>query len=192
MTSSGKKREGEESTRIKERKMDSEKIQLFVFLKWRRFHAILSSVGQSYYPRWRNQTLFFPLLVSQTSLWPLISRRVLNPRQELHTVNKFIRLSRKPPCPRFLEEQIRARWTRFLGNRRDTKSNYVDLRFVHKDGKHPLSPWIYSFAVRNFVDRGWSREIGILGISRDFWGKCLVLRQGSFDTNVRKRYNFTH
>lgn len=144
-----------------------------------------SLVRRAILPPWMEEPdlIFFLLPSSQTSLWPLISRRVLNPRQELHTVNKFIRLSRKPPpCPRFVEEQIRARWTRFLGNRRDTKSNYVDLRLVHKDGKHPLSPWIYSFAVRNFVDRGWSREIGILGISRDFWGKCLALQHGSFDT----------
>lgn len=148
--------------------MDSEKIQLFVSLKW--MFPRDSLVRRTILPSWMEEPdlIFSTTLVSQTSLWPLISRRVLNPRQELHTVNKFIRLSRKPPCPRFVEEQIHARWTRFLGNRRDTKSNYVDLRLVHKDGKHSLNPWIYSFAVRNFVDRRWSREIGILGISRDF------------------------
>lgn len=153
-----------------------------------------SLIRRAILPSWMEEPdlIFFTTLVSQTSVWPLISRPCSQPssrvthRQQVYQTLAKASLS---PIPRGANpREVDA----FLGNRRDTKSNYVDLRLVHKDGKHPLSPWIYSFAVRNFVDRGWSREIGILGISRDFWGKCLALLQGSFDRKTYEKDNFTY
>lgn len=125
--------------------------------KWRRFHAFLSSAGQSFH-RGKRDLIFSPpsCLEPAFDLW---SRDASNPRRELHTFDEFIRLSRKPPVYSLIlipSGTNPRELTAFSGNRRDTKSNYVDLRLVHGDSKHPLSPWLLSFTLRNFVaGEGW-------------------------------------
>lgn len=107
--------------------MDFEKIQLFVSLKWRRFHAILSSVGQSYHPGWRNQTLFFfyyPRVPNQPLTFDLSpcsqpSSRVTHRQQVYQTLAKASSLSpiRRGANPREVDA--------FLG---ESKGHQIELR----------------------------------------------------------------